>query len=124
MTLLVANKPLAVESDDLTANIADMHAGPHALTFSDYKQVLYIRNGEAVPITATLLGDGVTTFTCPTYGAIDVSGGKVITIAAGKTITVYTSKIGAYMGAAGTNVVITIASTTASDLATCWLVEH
>ncbi len=124
MTLLVPNKPLAVESDDLTANVLDMNDGPHALTFVDYKQVLYIRNGEAVSITATLLGDGVTTFTCPTYGEIDVSAGKVITIAAGKTITVYTSKIAAYLGAAGTNVVITVANTTATDLAQCWLVEH
>lgn len=124
MTLLVANKPLSAESVNLTANILDLNLAPHSMTFSDYQQVLTIVNGEAVPITVNLLGDGVTDYKCPAYGDIDVSGGKDFIVAAGDTVTLYTSTFKAFLGANGNSVAITVTSSTATDLASIWLSEY
>jgi hypothetical protein len=112
MTLLVSNTPLTAAETNITANILDASAGPHALAFSAFKQVLTIVNGDVVPITVNLLGDGVTTFDCPTIGAVDTSGGKDIVVAAGDTVTVFTAEYGGWMGAEGNNTVVTITSAT------------
>ena len=122
MTLLVANKPLLVAETNITANILDASAGPHALTFSQHKQILTIVNGDVGSITVNLLGDGVTSYICPTFGTIVVSAGKDIVVAAGDTVEVYTAKYGAYLGADGNNVAITITSATA--LSSIYLSEY
>ncbi len=124
MALLVSSKPLAASITNLTPNILDINAGPHALTFVDFKQVLNIENNEAVPITVNVLGDGVVAYNCPKYGTINVSAGLDVVVPAGETHTLYTSTIAAYLGAAGNNVTLTFTGSTAPALAFVWLNEY
>lgn len=119
MTLLVANTPLTAAETNITANILDASAGPHALTFSAFKQVLTIENGDVGAITVNLLGDGVTTFNCPSIGPTSVSAGKDVVVAAGDTVTVFTAEYGGFMGAEGNNVVVAISG--ATSLSSIWL---
>lgn len=124
MANFVPNKPFSAETLNITANILNLHDGPHAFAYSGGQQVLTIRNKEAVTITVNLLGDGVTAHNCPGVGVIDVSAGKDYAVAAGDTITVYTRRISGYLGAAGNNVVVTITGTTTADSAEAWLEEY
>lgn len=122
MALLVVNKPL--DAAETTMVKLDLNAFPHTFTYNPYQQVLYIDNGEAVPLTINVLGDGVTTTKCEGYGDIDVSLGLDIVVAAGDTETLYTRAREAYMGASGNVVAVTVAGSTGADLAFAWLVEH
>lgn len=124
MTLLVANKPLAAQTTNITANILDINAGPHSLTFVGSKQVLTIENNEAVPITVNMLGDGVVSFNCPGLGPQNVSAGKDIVIAAGDTEEILVSSFGGFMGDPGNNVALTFTGSTGTDLAFAWLSEY
>jgi len=122
MTLFVANKPLAAQTTNITTNILDLSAGPHALTFVGSKQILTIRNGDVGSITVNLLGDGVTTFNCPGLGPQNVSAGQDIVVVAGDTVDVLVPSFGGFMGADGNNVVVTI--TGATSLSSGWLSEY
>ena len=122
MAAFVANKPLDSETTNLTANILDLGAGPHSLTFRNYKQVLTIDNGDAGSITVNLLGDGVTSAQCPGIGIIDLSAGKDFVVASGDTITVNIPRVGEYMGSDGNNVAVTISGATV--LSTGYLSEY
>lgn len=124
MALLVANKPLSAEITNITPNILDLNDAPHSLTYIAHNQIVTIENNEAVPITVNFSGDGVTGHVCEGYGTIDVSGGKDYTVAAGQTIDIYTTRIGAYLGAQGNTVAITVTGSTAADLAYIWLSEY
>jgi len=122
MTLLVANKPLAAQTTNITATILDASTGPHALTFVGSKQVLTIENGDVGSITVNFLGDGVTTFNCPGLGPQTVSAGQDIVVAAGDTVDVLVPSFSGFMGADGNNVVLTI--TSATSLSSIWLSEY
>ena len=122
MTLLVPNKPLAALDTNITANILDASAGPHALTFVGSKQVVTIANGDIVSITVNFLGDGVTTFNCPGIGPQDVSAGDDIVVAAGDTVEYLVSAHNGFMGSDSNNVVLTI--TDATTLSSIWLSEY
>ena len=122
MATLTANKPL--DAADTTLSVADSNAGPHDFEYNSYKQVIYITNNEAVPLTFNFLGDGVTTFTCPAYGDIDVSGGYDVVVAAGTQVTLYTQQKEAYMGSSGNSVTVTVTGSTTTALSYIWMVEH
>lgn len=124
MALFTANKPLDAETTDITANILDLNAGPHTFAFKNFKQILTIENNEAVPLTINLLGDGVTSFDCGGVGAIDVSGGKDIIVAAGKTVAINIPELNGYMGAVGNIVDVTITGSTVPGLGFAWLSEY
>ena len=113
MATFTVNKPLLAEETNLTPNILDLNAGPHAFAFNTPRQTLTIENNEAVPLTVNLLGDGQTTFVCNGYGDVDVSGGKDFVIAAGDTVVISTIKISSYLGAKDNNVVVAITGSTA-----------
>ena len=121
MTTFVNNTPLTADLTDVTPNILDLNAGPHAFAYASGRQVIVVTNGEAVPLTINLLGDGQTDFECPGYGTVDVSSGKDFVIPAGETATIYTAKISQYLGASGNNVAMTITGSTAPSLASAWI---
>jgi hypothetical protein len=122
MALFDVNKPLTAETTVLST--LDLNAAPHALTFNNFKQTLTVANGEAVPLTINLLGDGVTTYTCPTYGDINVSAGKDVVVAAGATEVINLPSIAAYLGASANNVAVTVTGSTAPSLAEAWVSEY
>lgn len=121
MTTFVNNTPLTADLTDVTANVLDLNAGPHAFAYNNVKQVIVVTNNELVPLTVNLLGDGRTSFECPGYGTVDVSGGKDFVIPAGAQATIYTAKIAQYLGASGNNVAMTITGSTAPALANAWI---
>lgn len=122
MAALTVNKPFDEAETVLVKE--DLNSAPHTFTYNPYQQVLYIDNGEAVPLTINVLGDGVTTTKCEGYGDIDVSLGLDVVVAAGDTETLYTRAREAYMGASGNVVTVTVTGSTAPALAFAWLVEH
>ena len=124
MTLLVKNQPFTAALVNVTANILDLNAGPHALTFNKHSQELVIENNEAVPLTINLLGDGVTSFNCPGVGTVDLSAGVDLVVPAGATATIYTAKVSEYCGATGNNTVLTVTGSTAPSLGYVWLNEY
>ncbi len=123
MALFTVNKPLTSGETNLTANILDLNAAPHAFKFKSTRQTLTIENNEAVPITVNLLGDGQTSIQCPGYGAISVSAGKDFVVAAGDTVVVNTNEISGYLGANGNNVVVAVTGSTGASLSFAWLSE-
>lgn len=123
MALFTVNKPLTSGETNLTANILDLNAAPHAFVFKSTRQTLTIENNEAVPVTVNLLGDGQTSIQCPGYGTISVSAGKDFVVAAGDTVVVNTNEISGYLGANGNNVVVAVTGSTGASLAFAWLSE-
>jgi len=123
MALFTVNRPLDSGETDLTVNILDLNAAPHALAFKSTRQTLTIENNEVGAITVNLLGDGQTSINCPGYGAIDVSGGKDFVVAAGATVVVNTNVISGYLGANGNNVVVAVTGSTGASLSFAWLSE-
>ena len=78
-------------------------ATPATLTASDTitfdsrkKQLAVFRNGTAGALTAKIDGDGGTTVNAPGLGAVSVSGGYDIALAAGETKAVVLSTISEY----------------------------
>ena len=122
MALFDVNKPLDAETTVLST--LDLNAAPHSLAFKNYHQTLTIANGEAVPLTINLLGDGVTTVVCPTYGTLDVSGGKDVVVAAGATEAINLPALASWFGADGNTVTVTVTGSTAPALAEAWLSEY
>ncbi len=123
MATFIAVKPLNSEETDITAASLDLNAGPHAFIFAK-RQTLTIQNGEAVPITVNILGDGQTTVDFPGYGEVDVSLGKDFVVAAGDTVAVAMFYVSQYLGATGNNVAVTVSGSTAPALASAWLAEY
>lgn len=122
MALLTVNKPL--EAAETTIVKVDANASPHTFAYNSYNQVIHIENNEAVPLTFNFLGDGITSYTCPEYGTIDVSGGLDVVVAAGEVATLYTRAREAYMGQNGGTVDVTITGSTAADLAYIWIEQY
>lgn len=93
----------------------DLSTGPHDFSYGT-NMVMYIQNDEAGAITVNFSGDGVTTFNCPGYADdIDVSAGDDVLIAAGDTLAYNVTARGAYMGAYGNSVTVTITGASGSS---------
>lgn len=126
MTLFVENKPLDAISTDITANILDLDAGPHTFVTKNFKQILWIENNEVVPITVTVLGQGVTVANCPGVGPItlaDVDNNDIV-VAASATVAISVERLASYTGPAGTTVDVTTVGTTGPSLAFAWLNDY
>lgn len=102
----------------------DLSADTSTSTITEWKegQKLYLSNeGEAGSITVNILGDGQTTFSCPSYGDVNVSGGFDATVAVGAVVVVSLSDVKAFLGGAGNGVTITTTGATGSSFG--WLVS-
>ena len=119
MTAIPVNKPLSAAETTITK--LDLAAGPHSFTFVNHKQVLTIENGEAGPVTANLLGDGVTVSNCPGLDPISLAAGYDFVIPAGDTMTLHTTTRSEYLTPDGNNVVVTV--TGAISAAFAWISE-
>ena len=126
MTLFVANKPLAAVTTDITANILDLNDAPHTFVTTNFRQILWIENNEAVPLTITLLGQGVTTAECPGVGSVTLADvdNNIIVVAASATVAINIDRLASYMGAVGNTVDVTVAGSTAPSLGFAWLNEY
>lgn len=83
---------------DFAATVTTLTAADTFTYKSNANQILILRNGTAGALTATIDGDGATTITPDGYGgAISVSGGKAITVAAGATKAVRLDTIKAFL---------------------------
>lgn len=81
---------------------------------------LVLINNEAADISVNILGDGQTSFNCPEYGSLDVSGGINITVTNdGVAKEVDLNRIKAYLGATGNTV--TVVTTGAAGASFGWL---
>lgn len=126
MALFVVNKPLAAVTTDITANILDLNDAPHTFVTTNFRQILWIENNEAVPLTITLLGQGVTTSDCPGVGTITLADvdNNIIVVAASATVAIDITRLASYMGAVGNTVDVTVSGSTGSALAFAWLNEY
>ena len=126
MTLFVANKPLTAVTTDITANILDLNSGPHTFVTTNFRQILWIENNEAVPLTITLLGQGVTTAESPGVGTITLADvdNNIIVVAAAATVAIDIARLASYMGAVGNTVDVTVAGSTVGGLGFAWLNEY
>lgn len=126
MATFTPNKPLDSTTADITANILDLNAGPHDFVTKNFKQVLWVENNEAVPLTVTLLGTGVVDVQCPGLGTVTVADvdNNDIVIAAGTTVSINIQNLSSYMGAVDNTVDVTIAGSTAPALAFAWLNDY
>lgn len=126
MSTFTSNKPLSAVTTDITANILDLNAGPHDFVNKNFKQVLWVENNEAVPLTITLLGSGVTAITSPGVGSFSVADvdNNDIVVAAGATVSININRLSSYMGDPGNTVDVTISGSTAGSLAFAWLNDY
>jgi len=126
MALFTVNKPLDAISTDISANILDLNAAPHTFVTTNFKQILWIENNEAVPLTITVLGQGVTVANCPGIGSVTLASisNNVIVVAAAATVAISVQLLSSYMGATGTTVDVTVAGSTAPSLAFAWLNDY
>jgi len=126
MTSFVANKPLTAVTTDITANILDLNDAPHTFVTTNFRQILWIENNEAVPLTITLLGQGVTTAESPGVGTITLADvdNNIIVVAAGATVAIDIARLASYMGAVGNTVDVTVAGSTVGGLGFAWLNEY
>ena len=121
MTALTAVRPLSAGETDI--NKLDLSGGPHTFTYNPFKQVLYVENNESGDITVNLLGDSVTSYDCPKYGTIDVSGGYDWVVPnTNSEESLYTITKQAYLGDSGNEVTMTITGATGSSFA--YLAEY
>ena len=98
-----------------TATVTTLGASDTLVYNESRSPVLVIDNGTAGSLTATIDGDESTTIAVAGYGALDVSSGYGVTIAAGDTAIIPLRSIGAYLR--GT---VTI---TGADGATAYILE-
>lgn len=115
MTAFTLNKPF--DNPETTIAELDLNTGPHNFTYDTTRQILRVRNGEAGNVTVNLLGDGVTSINCPGVGTQVLSAGYDFVIPAGDSETLNLTTRGAYLGANGKNVTVTITGATGLSFA-------
>lgn len=91
------------------------------LTWKDGQKLYLSNEGEAGNITVNILGDGQTSFNCPEYGAIDVSGGFDVVVSIGEVKAVQLTNIKAYLGTSGNTVTVTTTGAAGSSFG--WLLS-
>jgi hypothetical protein len=86
----------ATQVGSFAAAITTLSADDTITFNSSKKQLLVLRNTTGGSLTATIDGSAGTTVNAPGLGAVDVSAGKAIVVAAGASVAVVLSTISAY----------------------------
>ena len=86
----------ATQQGPFAAAITTLSADDTITFNANKKQLLVLRNTTGGSLTATIDGSTGTTVNAPGLGAVDVSAGKAIVVAAGVSVAVVLSSISAY----------------------------
>ena len=86
----------ATQKGSFTAAVSTLSADDTITIDAGKKQLLVLRNTTGGSLTATIDGSTGTTVNAPGLGAVDVSAGKAIVVAAGVSVAVVLSSISAY----------------------------